>query len=215
VTLKSAQDLLEPEEPIKTVYFPESGICSMVVTMKDGRMIEAGFSGRESFVGTSVVLSGVHPPHRVFVQVPGAGYKISAAILMEHLSEPTGELRALLLRGVEALLIQTAQTAACNRVHEIEERLARWLLMCHDRVSGDHIGLTHEFLATMLGTRRSTVSLAAAILQKAGFIDHRRGQITVKNRAGLEETSCECYAAIRSEYERLGLLSASQPSAIQ
>ena len=111
-----------------------------------------------------------------------------------------------LSRGVEAQLMQSTQVAACNRVHEVDERLARWLLMCHDRMDDDSVPLTHEFLATMLGTRRSTVTIAARILQKADFIDYKRGNVTVKNRKGLEATTCECFSAIRTEYQRLGLM---------
>lgn len=102
--------------------------------------------------------------------------------------------------------MQTAQTAACNRVHELEERLARWLMMCHDRVQSDHLVITHEFLAMMLGTRRTTVTVAAGMLHKAGFIAYSRGHVTIQNREGLTHAACECYQIIREEYARLGLL---------
>jgi CRP-like cAMP-binding protein len=205
VNLELHHTLQSAEEPAQNVYFLESGICSMVVTMKDGRTVETAIVGRENFVGIHAILDGGRAPHRAFMQVAGTGNKINAAILREHLNEPSGGLRRCLWRGIEALYIQTAQIAACNRVHEVEERLARWLLMCQDRVDGDHIPITHEFLATMLGTRRSTVTLAAGILQKADLIDYRRGHVTIKNRKGLEDTACECLSAIREEYARLGL----------
>jgi CRP-like cAMP-binding protein len=140
-----------------------------------------------------------------FMQIPGAGYKVNAAILRQQL-EDSGGLRMWLMRGVQALLTQAAQTAACNRVHEIEERLARWLLMCQIRTQIDELPLTHDFLATMLGTRRSTVSLASGVLQKAGLITHKRGTIKIEDSKGLQAAACECYAAVEEEYTRLQLL---------
>lgn len=108
--------------------------------------------------------------------------------------------------ALQGYLVQTAQTAACNRIHELEERLARWLLMCSDRIQSDHIRITHEFLATMLGTRRSSVTVAAGILHKAGLIDYSRGDVTIQDRKGLVQAACECYQFVHEEYVRLGLL---------
>lgn len=130
---------------------------------------------------------------------------MEATILREQ-SESSSELRLWLQRCIHGLLVQTAQTAACNRVHELEERLARWLLMCQDRVQSDHVQITHEFLAMMLGARRTTVSVAAGMLHKAGLIVYSRGHVTVQNREGLEHAACECYQIIHEEYVRLGLL---------
>jgi CRP-like cAMP-binding protein len=115
-------------------------------------------------------------------------------------------LRQRLLQYIQGFLVQTTQTAACNRVHQVEERLCRWLLMCHDRMQTDSLSITHEFLAMMLGTRRSTVTLTLGILQKAGFIEHSRGKVRIINRAGLESSACECYSVVHKEYVRLGLL---------
>lgn len=136
------------------MFFPEAGICSIVAAMEDGMTIEVGIIGRDGFVGAPVVLGADHSPNRSFMQIAGHGYKVKANILIEQ-AEASSPLRLCLLRSVQALIVQTAQTAACNRVHELHERLARWLLMCRDRVQSDRLHITHEFLATMLGTRRS------------------------------------------------------------
>jgi CRP-like cAMP-binding protein len=184
--------------------FLEDGICSIVVTMEDGSTIEVGIIGNDGLVGLPAVLGAGHSPNRCFIQIPGSGYAVKAKILEEHSQDGSGQLRFALRRGAQALFAQTAQTAACNRVHELEERLARWLLMCHDRMQVDDLHITHEFLAMMLGTRRSSVTLAAGMLRKAGLIDHTR--VRIENRKGLEEAACECYAVIHEEYVRLGLL---------
>jgi CRP-like cAMP-binding protein len=205
VTLKMNQTLHDPGEVIDIVYFLEEGICSHVVTMQDGSTVEVGINGRDGFVGLPAVLGTGHTPNRSFMQIPGHGFSVKATVLRE-LFEASRELRLLLQRAVQGLLVQTAQTAACNRVHELEERLARWLLMCHDRVQKDRIHITHEFLAMMLGTRRSTVSVAAGMLHQAGIIANSRGHVTIQNRERLEEAACECYQIVHEEYMRLGLL---------
>ena len=164
-----------------------------------------GITGRDGFVGLPAVLGTGHSPNRSFIQIPGHGFSVKAKILREQ-SEASSELRLRLQRSIQGLLVQTAQTAACNRVHELEERLARWLLMCQDRVQNDHLPITHEFLAMMLGTRRTTVTVAAGMLHKAGLIAYSRGHVTIQNRERLEHAACECYQIIREEYVRLGLL---------
>ncbi len=206
VTFDRNQILHNPGETVDTIYFLETGICSVVVSMEDGTTVEVGIIGRDSFVGLPAVLGTGHSPNRSFIQLPGSGYSIKANRLREHLSEPSGEFRAWMYRGVHALLAQTSQIAACNRVHELEERLARWLLMCHDRVQSDQLPITHEFLAMMLGTRRSTVTVTARMLHKSGLIEYSRGKVTIQNREGLEEAACECYSTIHDEYARLKLL---------
>ncbi len=200
------QTLHDAGQKVDTVYFIEDGICSVVVTMADGNTVEVGIIGRDSFVGLPAVLGTGQSSNRNFIQVPGSGYSLKASILDEYLSDGSSEFRTCLFRGVQGLLTQTAQTAACNRVHELEERLARWLLMCQDRMQSDRISMTHEFLAMMLGTRRSTVTVAAGMLHKAGLIEYSRGNVTILNRPGLEEVACECYSVIHDEYVRLGLL---------
>lgn len=204
VTLKTNRILYEPGQTVETVYFLEEGICSVVVTMENGSSIEVGITGRDGFVGLPAVLGTGHSPNRAFMQIPGHGFSVKAKILREQY-EASSVLRLRLQQVVQAVLAQTAQTAACNRVHEIEERLVRWLLMCQDRVESDRIQITQEFLATMLGTRRTTVTVAAGILHKAGLIASSRGQVTIRNRKGLECAACECYRIIYEEYVRLGL----------
>jgi CRP-like cAMP-binding protein len=190
--------LHEPGQDVDTVFFPEAGICSIVAAMEDGITIEVGIIGRDGFVGTPAILGADHSPNRCFMQIPGHGFKMKAKILIEQ-AGASGPLRLSLLRSVQALIVQTAQTAACNRVHELHERLARWLLMCSDRVQSDRLSITHEFLATMLGTRRSSVTVAAATLQKTGLISHARGHVTIENRAGLVDAACECYTVVHKE----------------
>lgn len=164
-----------------------------------------GITGRDGFVGLPAVRGTGHTPNRSFIQIPGHGFRVKATILRE-LSDASNELRSWLQRCIQGLLVQTAQTAACNRVHELEERLARWLMMCHDRVQSDHLPITHEFLAMMLGTRRTTVTVAAGMLHKAGLIAYSRGHVTIQNRERLALAACECYQIIHEEYARLGLL---------
>lgn len=206
VNFKRNKLLYEAGEPVKTVYFLEDGICSLVATMQNGNTVEVGIIGRDNFVGLSAVLGTERAVNRSFIQLPGAGFSIKADILAEQSSDSSVQLRLGLQRGTQALLAQTAQTAACNRVHELEERLARWLLMCHDRVETDLLPITHEFLAMMLGTRRSTVTVAAGMLHKAGLIEYARGHVKIISRRGLEEVACECYPIVHQEYLRLGLL---------
>lgn len=139
------------------------------------------------------------------MQIPGHGFSVKSAVLLE-LAQSFGEVRLCLLRFVQGILAQTAQTAACNRVHALEARLARWLLMCQDRMQSDRLPITQEFLAIMLGTRRTSVTATAGILQKAGLIACSRGLVTIRNRKGLEQAACECYRIVHEEYVRLGLL---------
>ena len=205
VDLPRNRILHNPGQTIDSVYFLEDGVCSLVATMANGITVEVGIIGREGFVGVPVALGTSHSPNRSFMQIPGHGFQMKAKILFE-LSKTYAPLQFGLLRCVQGLLAQTAQTAACNRVHELHERLARWLLMCLDRVQVDRVHITQEFLATMLGTRRSTVTVAAGMLQRAGIIAYKRGHVTIANRAALADVACECYQAVHDEYVRLGLL---------
>lgn len=205
VKLSVNQTLHDAGSKIDTIYFPEDGICSLVAEMESGSTIEVGIIGRDGFVGTAAVLDTGRAANRAYMQIPGHGFSIKAKVLREQ-SEESPELRSKLLRGIQALLVQTAQTAACNRVHELEERLARWLLMCHDRIQSNHLAITHEFLGMMLGTRRTSVTVAAGMLQKAGLIAYTRGHVTIENREGLKDAACECYQVVQDEYLRLGLL---------
>jgi CRP-like cAMP-binding protein len=205
VDLPRNRTLQEANLVAEGAYFLEGGICSIVATMENGMSVEVGLIGREGFVGAAAVLDSGPSPHRHFMQVPGYGFRIKAKVL-KGLADTCTPLRVSLLRAVQGLLVQTAQTAACNRLHDLQERLARWLLMCRDGVQSDQILLTQEFLATMLGTRRSSVTVAAGMLQKAGLIASTRGHVAILNPAGLADAACECYAIVHSEYVRLGLL---------
>jgi CRP-like cAMP-binding protein len=205
VTFKSRHSLHEPGDRIHTVYFPEDAIASVVVAMENGSTVEAGLIGRDGVVGLTGVMGSGLAVNRTFIQLPGRGFSLNAKFLREEI-ESSSKLRACMYLAIEGYLVQTAQTAACNRVHELEERLARWLLMCSDRVQSDHIPITHEFLAIMLGTRRSSVTVAAGILHKAGLITYSRGSVTIQDRVGLVHGACECYQSVHKEYLRLGLL---------
>jgi CRP-like cAMP-binding protein len=191
----------EADQPITHVYFVCDGIISMVSQMREGT-VEVGTVGREGMSGLPVVLDATTMPTRAFVQVPGEALGMSADDLRESMRE-ISELRRILLRYALALFDQAAQHAACNRLHTLEERCARWLLMTHDRVDGDVLRLKQQFLAEMLGVHRPAVSIAAGTLQRAGMIRYSRGKVSVLDRAALESASCECYAIITRRMEAL------------
>jgi len=207
VDLPSGKTLMDPGQEVTFVYFLETGLASVVVAMVDGNMVETGITGNDGVVGFPALLGTKTTPTRTFMQIPGNGFKIKANHLMEEF-ERSGTLHKKINRYFQAHLVQTGQTAACNRLHDIAERLARWLLMCHDRMETDNFTITHEFLGHMLGTPRSTVTLAAGILNKSGLISYSRGKLVVKDRKGLERAACECYQTIRKEFNRLGVTSA-------
>ena len=202
VKLELKDVLQRPGRPIDHVYFPHNGVCSATSTMVDGETVELATIGREGMVGVPLVLDDDRVAHAVFVQVPGEADRLPAAAFL-RLQDRLPEMRRLMLRYTLAFVTQVAQGAACNRVHPIEQRCARWLLMTHDRVDGDTFLLTQEFLGQMLGVSRPSVSIAAAMLQKAGLISYVRGQVTVHDRAQLETASCECYRVITDEFGRL------------
>jgi CRP-like cAMP-binding protein len=204
--LPIGKTLQTPDEEITYGYFVESGLASVVIEMANGNTVETGITGKEGIVGIPVLLGTRSMPTRTFMQIAGAGFRIKADRLKEEF-ERSGTLRKQINSYVQAYLVQTAQTAACNRLHDIAERLARWLLMCHDRMESDTFSITHEFLGHMLGTPRSTVTLAAGILHKAGLVDYSRGRVVIRNRKGLEKAACECYRTIRKEFDRLGISS--------
>jgi CRP-like cAMP-binding protein len=205
VTLKARRSLHEQGEAIESVYFLEDAVASVVVTMENGSTVEVGLIGRDGVVGLPEVLGSGRATNRTFIQLPGTGFSLKTQTLIQ-LAESSSQLRSCLQRATQAYLAQTAQTAACNRIHELEERLARWLIMCSDRLQSDHIPITHEFLAMMLGTRRSSVSIAAGILHKSGLITYSRGSVQIQDREGLTRAACECYQSVLQQYVRLGLL---------
>jgi CRP-like cAMP-binding protein len=202
VSLPLGEILYKTEDRIEYVYFPNSGVVSFVAHMKEGASIEVGLTGSEGMVGLPILFGDDHSQNEAIVQIADGAMRMKAKVLSDEL-KLKGELQTLLMRFALALMKQVSQTAACNRNHHVAERLARWLLTCHDRVHGDELKLTQEFIAEMLGTRRSGVSEAAMMLQGAGLIRYSRGHITILDRAGLEEFACECYATVKIEFDRL------------
>ena len=187
--------LNEVNEPIQYLYFINTGLASVLSVLQDGKSVEVGLTGSEGFVGVPVVAGFKTSPTRVIMQIEGAAYRIAAKDL-QAMAKASPVLEKNLLRYSQELALQAGQIAACNRVHEVDERLARWLLMSQDRIGGSLIPLTQEFLAHMLGTRRASVTVAAGMLQKAGLISYVRGQLKIEDRERLESASCECYATL-------------------
>jgi CRP-like cAMP-binding protein len=181
---------------LEYVYFPNRGLISLVVVMKDGKTAEAGVVGNEGFAGAPAVVGLSRSLLRAVVQVTGDGSRVKVGALQKTL-ESAPHLQMILNRYAAIRGLQVAQTAACNRLHDIKQRLARWLLMTQDRVDSGALPITHDFLATMLGTDRPTVSLAAGALQKKGLIEYTRGEVKIVNRKKLEDSACECYGVIR------------------
>jgi len=202
VQLKVGDVLYEPEERIEHVYFPTEGVISLLTAFGDGATVEAGVIGREGMLGTAVVMGAKTTPHQALVQADGHALKMAAHDLKATL-EGDGLLLDLLLHFTNALFTQVAQTAGCNRAHSLEQRLARWLLLTHDRVEQDEFAITQDFLSRMLGVRRAGVSVAANTLREMRAIDYRRGKVVVLDRSGLENASCECYSIVKAEYDRL------------
>lgn len=202
VTLKLRDAVYEAAQPIEHVFFPTRGVISLVSVISDGAEIEVATVGREGCVGLPVFLGSDRTPFRAFCQVPGQALRMPASLLREAAAGDSPLCR-LLDRYALAMLTQVGQSAVCNRIHSIDARCARWLLLCHDRMGADEFLLTHAFLGEMLGVRRAGVTEAAGRLQQAGLIRYRRGRITIADRPGLEGAACECYRVIRDEYDRL------------
>jgi CRP-like cAMP-binding protein len=202
VELRLKETLAHSERPPTHVYFPVSGVASMVNQPEPGEIVEFATVGREGFVGLPQLLGADALPSETFVQVPGRGFRLKSRVFTAFVDRQPA-FRALLMRYIVALMVQISQTASCNRLHEVDARCARWLLQTDDRVDGHTFPLTQEFLAQMLGVHRPTVTIAAGMLQKAGLITYRRGIITIADRSGLEEAACPCYRFIVNEYERL------------
>lgn len=191
-----------PGEPITAVHFPETGWVSMLAGLENGDAAEVGLVGREGMVGLPLLLGADRSPFEAMVQAGGTALRLPAAALHEAL-ERSGALHTALLRYALFFSVQVGQTAACNGRHQIEQRLARWMLLAHDRSEGDSFPMTHEFLSMMLGVRRAGVTVAAGALQRAGLIQYERGRMTVTDRPGLEAAACDCYEQVRREYARL------------
>ncbi|MBD2127452.1 Crp/Fnr family transcriptional regulator [Microcoleus sp. ZQ-A2] len=202
VSLLFKQVLYEVGEPIEYVYFPHGGIVSVLSTMEDGSQVEVGLVGNDGVVGIPAALGDNIATATAVVQVPGSAMRMKVSLLKTEFGR-SGVLQSLLLRYIQALFALVTQNAACNRLHYLEARLARWLLLVCDRVESNELPLTHEFIAQMLGVRRAGVTEAANSLQQAGLIHYKRGKITILNRKELEAASCECYEIIKGEYARL------------
>jgi CRP-like cAMP-binding protein len=194
--------LCERGKDLQYVYFPIAGFISLMATLDDQRPLEMGLVGNEGMLGASLVLSVDAAPMAAIVQGPGKALRMTVEQLRRELRD-NGLLRLTLNRYLYVLMAQLPRIAACTHFHNIELRLARWLLMTHDRAHADHFYLTHEFLADMLGVRRSGVTVAAGVLQQKNLIRYSRGEICILDRAGLEAVSCECYSALTANYERL------------
>jgi CRP-like cAMP-binding protein len=199
--LRTRDVLCEAGELIKYGYFMNSGLASILNVMEDGTSVEVGVSGREGFVGVPLLVGFESSPSRLVVQIEGSGFRVRAMALGQLLQTcPT--LKSRLQRYAQIMGLQSAQLAACNRLHQIEQRLARWLLICKDRTGSEFVPLTQESLANILGTQRSSITLAAGILQKAGSISYTPGHMKILNRTALESAACECYGAMVQQASR-------------
>jgi CRP-like cAMP-binding protein len=193
VSLKLKSVLHKPGEPIRHVYFPGNGFCSILTVLEDGNMVEVATIGNEGMVGTSMVLDGSPPSSTTMVQGEGdTCYRMTAGAFRDEMNR-RGAFYDLLTRFAQAFVGFVMQSTACNAVHSIEQRLARWLLMARDRMGGDNFPLTQEFVAMMLGATRPTVTVVAGTLQRAGLITYHRGHVTILDGRKLEASSCECY----------------------
>ncbi|NDJ20542.1 helix-turn-helix domain-containing protein [Nostoc sp. B(2019)] len=202
VSLPLEQIIYQAGEPITHVYFPHQSVISIVTTMEDGSTVEVGIVSNEGMVGIPIILGGNTTTTTAIVQIADSAMRLDADILRSEFNRG-GYLQSLLLRYVQAIYTELAQGSACNRLHTLEERLARWLLTVNDRLQLENFPLTQEFIAQMLGVRRSGVTVAASTLSRAGMISYNRGKISIVNREDLEATSCECYRVIQNEFTRL------------
>jgi CRP-like cAMP-binding protein len=201
VDLPLGQVLYESGSVLSHVYFPTTAIVSLLYVMEDGASAEIAVVGNEGVVGISLFMGGESTPSRAVVQSAGQGYRLKAEAIKDEFNR--APVLHLLLRYTQALITQMAQTAVCNRHHSLSQQLCRWLLLSMDRLQGNELVMTQELIANMLGVRREGVTESALKLQRAGIIQYARGRITVLNRAGLEARSCECYAVVKKEYDRL------------
>jgi CRP-like cAMP-binding protein len=193
--------IYEPYEKIKSVYFPINSIASIVAATDSGHMVEVGLVGRDGVVGFDVALGVDHSPHKSMIQIAGPVLRLDAAEFVREFRR-CEVFHDRVLSFIQKMYSQVSQTTLCNRLHHVEERLPRWLLMCHDRVDGDMLPLTQEFVGLMLGTSRVSVTRAAVDLQQIGYIKYVRGRIQILDRPGLESDACDCYPIVRREYDR-------------
>ncbi len=201
VDLSLGQVLYESGSTLSHVYFPTTAIVSLLYMLENGSSAEIAVVGHEGVVGISLFMGGESTPSRAVVQSAGGGFRLSASMIKDEFNRPP--VIHLLLRYTQALITQMAQTAVCNRHHSLDQQLCRWLLLSLDRLEGTELVMTQELIANMLGVRREGVTEGATKLQSAGLIRYSRGRITVLDRAGLEQRTCECYAVVKKEYDRL------------
>jgi CRP-like cAMP-binding protein len=202
VEMPLGEVLYESGATLTHVYFPTTSIVSLLYVMENGASAEIAVVGNEGLVGVSLFMGGESTPSRAVVQSAGHGLRLKAQLMKEEFDR-AGAVLHLLLRYTQALITQMAQTAACNRHHTLDQQLCRWLLLSLDRLRANELAMTQELIANMLGVRREGVTEAALKLQQAGLISYARGRITVLDRAGLERRTCECYAVVKREYDRL------------
>lgn len=193
--------LHETADVLKSIYFCNSGMISILSVFPDGKSVEVGLVGKEGVVGMPLLVGFRTAPTRAISQLDATAFRIDGETLIALLAQ-SPVLERSLLQYSQVFAMEVTQVAACNRLHEVHERLARWLLMCADRVNSNELALTQEFLAQMLGTRRSSVTVAAGILQKAGIIAYNRGDVMIVNRRKLEDASCECYGLMQQQIQR-------------
>ncbi|GAB4564629.1 MAG: Crp/Fnr family transcriptional regulator [Rhizobacter sp.] len=202
VDMPLGQVLYEPGSTLSHVYFPATAIVSLLYVMENGAAAEIAVVGHEGVVGISLFMGGESTPSRAVVQSAGHGFRLPSKMIKDEFGH-SGPVMHLLLRYTQALITQMAQTAVCNRHHSLDQQLCRWLLLSLDRLQGNELVMTQELIANMLGVRREGVTESALKLQTAGLIRYARGRITVLDRPGLEKRTCECYAVVKKEYDRL------------
>ncbi len=203
VSMPVGRIIYEAGEPVQRVYFPISGMISLVVASMEGTQVEAGVVAHEGGAGVPSALAQNAPTTRAMVQIEGRAFWMTAEAFRDEFRRG-GSLQPVILRYMQTLVAQTSQAALCNRIHTVEERLSRWLLTIRDRIGSDELNITQEFIAHMLGTRRSGVTVAAGVLRQAGFIQYTRGHITITDGNGLEGCACECYGILRHEFDSIG-----------
>jgi CRP-like cAMP-binding protein len=202
VELPNQKVIYKVEDPINHLYFVERGLISLIKTMRDGRTVEIGVIGIEGMACPNAIFGLNTAILEAVVQIPGTALRLDRKLFLSEIDR-SDDARALMRRYMQFAIGELAQTAACNRLHSMEERCCRWLMIAHDSARSDTFSLTHEFLAMMLGVQRAGVSITASILQRAGYIRYTRGRVTITNRSGLEGAACECYAATRAQLDQL------------
>lgn len=211
VSFSLGEVIYESGGRMENVYFPTTSHVSLLYTMINGSTAEMGLVGNEGVVGIALFMGGETTPNRAVIQGSGKGLRLSVTAMQEEFTRG-GEFQQLLLRYTMALITQISQTAVCNRLHSVEKRLCRWLLMTHDRVNSDELQMTQEFISNMLGVRREGVTHAAGNLQQRGLISYGRGHINIVDRAGLEKHVCECYEVVKEEHNRLRSIAMPSPT---